>query len=68
MVQCYEDHKKPVTNLAFNPNGHYVATTSVDGTIKIIDLRIGQMLYKLKGHEVNIRTLLINFLKPLKLC
>ena len=51
-MQSYEDHKKPVTNLAFNPNGYYVASTSVDGTIQIIDLRIGEMLYTLKGHEV----------------
>lgn len=43
-----------MTNLAFNPNGYYVASTSVDGMIKIIDLRIGEMLYSLKGHEVKI--------------
>jgi len=39
--------------LAFNPNGYYIASTSVDGTIKIADLRIGEILYTLKGHEVN---------------
>ena len=58
-MQCYEDHIKPVTNLAFNPNGYYVASTSVDGSIKIIDLRIGEVLYTLKGHEVKIS----NFIK-----
>lgn len=57
-MQSYEDHKKPVTNLAFNPNGYYVASTSVDGTIQIIDLRIGEMLYTLKGHEVHFYKLL----------
>ena len=29
-----------------------MASTSVDGTVKIIDLRIGEMLYSLNGHEV----------------
>lgn len=29
-----------------------MASTSVDGTIKIADLRIGEVLYTLKGHEV----------------
>ena len=52
-MQCYEEHSKPITNLAFNPNGFYVASTSSDGTVKIIDLRIGECLYTLQGHEVN---------------
>ena len=53
LIQCYDEHKKSVTNLALNPNGFYMASSSVDETVKIWDLRVGQMLYTLNGHEVN---------------
>ena len=51
LVQVYDEHTKPVTSLDFHPGGYYMASTSFDETIKIFDLRCGDVLYTLTGHE-----------------
>ena len=42
---------RPATSVAFHPNGYYMASTSYDGTIKIYDLRIGDVFFTLYAHE-----------------
>jgi centriolar protein POC1 len=51
LVQTYKYHTKPATSVAFHPNGYYLASTSYDGTIKLYDLRIGDVFFTMFAHE-----------------
>ncbi len=41
-------HTGEITTVKFNPNGHYLSTTSLDGTARIWDISVGKCLYELK--------------------
>jgi WD40 repeat protein/serine/threonine protein kinase len=45
-------HNGGVTDVAFNPNGTRVATSSLDGTVRIWDAATGQEERLLKGHAL----------------
>ncbi|MFM7852389.1 MAG: hypothetical protein ACKO96_10855, partial [Flammeovirgaceae bacterium] len=45
------------TSVSFHPTGNYLLSSGYDSTLKIWDLKMGQILYTLYGHEV-IRNLL----------
>ena len=40
-----------MNSVAFHSNGQYLVSTSDDATLKIWDLRKGQIMYTLYGHE-----------------
>lgn len=44
-------HVKPITNTCFSPDGHLVATTSEDQTIKIWDPVSGRLIKTFFGHK-----------------
>ncbi|KAH8068730.1 hypothetical protein JL721_6595 [Aureococcus anophagefferens] len=52
LIQHYASHAGPITSIAMEPRaGHYLASSGDDGTLKLYDLRQGQVLYTLRGHE-----------------
>ncbi len=53
MIQHYDAHAASVTCISFHPDGNYLVSSSMDSTMKIWDLKMGQILYTLYGHEVN---------------
>lgn len=44
-----------VFSVSFNPNGQYLATTSEDGIVKILNLS-GKVITELKGHQGSVRS------------
>ena len=52
LLQHYTAHTGPCTSVAVDPKqaGRYLASTGADGTVKLYDLRQGQLLYTLEGH------------------
>ena len=50
-LQRYAAHAASVTAIAFHASGHYLLSSSLDGTLKIWDLREGHILYTLHGHR-----------------
>jgi WD40 repeat protein len=49
-------HNKPILSVAFSPNGSWLATGSMDKTIKIWNLKSGRLKYHFKGHKRIIRS------------
>lgn len=45
-------HRASVNYTSFHPSGNFLITASSDGTLKIMDLVEGRLLYTLHGHEV----------------
>ncbi|KAH8053825.1 hypothetical protein JL722_9305 [Aureococcus anophagefferens] len=46
LIQHYASHAGPITSIAMEPRaGHYLASSGDDGTLKLYDLRQGQVLY-----------------------
>jgi centriolar protein POC1 len=52
LIQHYDAHAASVTCISFHPDGNYLVSSSMDSTLKIWDLKMGQILYTLYGHEV----------------
>jgi centriolar protein POC1 len=52
LIQHYDAHAGPVTSISFHPSGNYLVSSSDDSTLKIWDLKMGQILYTLYGHQV----------------
>jgi hypothetical protein len=50
-AQHYKAHSAAVTQLAFHPTGSFLLTSSLDTSLRVWDLREGQLLYTLHGHE-----------------
>lgn len=52
LLQHYTAHDGPCTSVSVDPKqaGRYLASTGADGTVKLYDLRQGQLLYTLEGH------------------
>jgi len=51
LLQHFDAHNESVNSIAFHPSGKYLITTSNDATLKVWDLRVGNILYTLYGHE-----------------
>lgn len=51
MLQLLSGHEKEVTSVKFNPNGQYLASSSLDRTARVWDIEYGKCLYELKEHE-----------------
>lgn len=51
LIQHYSAHHGAITNVAFHPSGNFLLSSSLDGALKIWDLREGQLFYTLHGHE-----------------
>jgi hypothetical protein len=49
--QHYKAHSGAVTQLAFHPTGSFLLTSSLDTSLRVWDLREGQLFYTLHGHE-----------------
>lgn len=62
LIQHYDAHPAAVTGISFHPSGNYLLSSSNDSTLKVWDLKMGQILYTLYGHEVNIFIFLFLFL------
>lgn len=45
----FADHTKPVYNIAFSPDGQYIASGSLDQTLRIWSVRDGKCVRKSKG-------------------
>jgi len=43
-------HSGGVNCVSFHPSGNYLITASSDGTLKILDLLEGRLIYTLQGH------------------
>lgn len=46
-----------ITALAFNPDGKILVSGSLDGTIKIWDVKTGELLFTLHGHKKAVTTI-----------
>jgi WD40 repeat protein len=47
----WRGHKNAVTDLAFSPDGEYVVSSSLDGTVRVWDAASGETVRVLRGHE-----------------
>lgn len=52
IVFCKLVHRAGVNCISFHPSGNYLITASTDGTLKILDLLEGRLIYTLHGHKV----------------
>lgn len=55
LLQSYDAHESPVTGLSFHPSGHYLLSSSLDGSVRAWDMREGHLLYTLHGHKSGVR-------------
>ena len=51
LIQSYSAHTGAVSRVAWHPSGNFFVTSSLDSTLKIWDVREGQLFYTLHGHE-----------------
>ncbi len=49
-IQTIAGHKNYIDGMAFAPDGHAVATSSWDGTVKVWEVPTGRLLHILSGH------------------
>ncbi len=53
-VKILSGHPEPIQAIAIGPNGYILVSGSQDKTLKIWNLKTGQLLYQLTGHEAAI--------------
>jgi len=56
-VHKWWQHEAPILSVAFSPNGLWLATGSMDKTIKIWNLKSGRLKSHFKGHKKLIRAI-----------
>lgn len=50
-------HNAPILSVAFSPNGNWLATGSMDKTIKVWNMATGRLKYHFRGHQEMIRAI-----------
>jgi hypothetical protein len=56
-LRTLKGHTRPVSSVAFSPDGSRLASASGDQTIKVWDTASGQVLRTLKGHTGGVRSM-----------
>jgi WD40 repeat protein len=56
LLRTLEGHQGGVRSVAFDPKGETLASGSLDGTVKLWEVRSGKLLRTLEGHQQWIRT------------
>jgi katanin p80 WD40 repeat-containing subunit B1 len=49
-MQTFKGHVSEVTKVSFTPDGRWLTSGGIDGTIKIWDLTAGRLLKEFNGH------------------
>ena len=48
-MRIFEGHEKRVTSVCFSPDGNYIASGSLDGTIRLWDVKSGKEIAQFIG-------------------
>jgi WD40 repeat protein len=59
-VKLLQGHTDWVWNIAFSPDGHWLASASLDGTLRLWSIQDGQPIYVLEGHTHDVFGLAIS--------
>lgn len=51
LIQSYAAHNGAISKVAWHPSGNFLLSSSLDSTLKVWDVREGQLFYTLHGHE-----------------
>ncbi len=60
LTQSLKGHSAPIQALAISPKGYIVASGSMDRSIRLWNLKTGQLLHRFLGHSDTIHTLSIS--------
>ncbi|KAF9152959.1 hypothetical protein BG015_004390 [Linnemannia schmuckeri] len=61
----WKGHAEDITNLVFSPNGHWIASTSCDNTIKLWNAHTGAPVSTFSGHTSSVSSLAFSPDSPL---
>ena len=50
LINILQGHTRPITSLSFSPDEKYLASTSIDGSIKLWDYKKGKLLHTFHVH------------------
>ena len=53
-TSCFMDTRKPVSSVAFSPDGQTLASGSLDNTVRLWDVKTGAQRHTLTAHWDNI--------------
>ncbi|WP_242041242.1 NB-ARC domain-containing protein [Leptolyngbya sp. FACHB-261] len=59
-AKLLQGHTDWVWNIAFSPDGHWLVSASLDGTLRVWDIQEGQPIYVLEGHTHDVFGLAIS--------
>jgi WD40 repeat protein/transcriptional regulator with XRE-family HTH domain len=59
-VKVLQGHTDWIWNIAFSPDGHWLASASLDGTLRLWDIQDGQPIHVLEGHTHDVFGLAIS--------
>lgn len=51
LIQQYAAHTGAISSVRWHPSGNFLLSTSMDSTLKVWDVREGQLFFTLHGHE-----------------
>jgi WD40 repeat protein len=57
LVAILRGHEKPITDVAFSPDGAILASSSVDATVRLWEVATGRELATLHGHPNQVNTI-----------